>query len=68
MLHVAQFGFCFDQRLDRFDRSLDGPWQLVHILWLDDSLEVILQDLGEVVYPSLAMCAITATRPPTLQL
>lgn len=62
MLHVTQFGFCFEQRFDCFDRSLDGPWQLVHILWLDDSLEVIFQDLGEIVYPSSAMCASRSPR------
>ena len=28
---------------------LNSPGDLVHVLWLDDGLEVILQDLGEVV-------------------
>ena len=50
MLHVTHFGLGFDERLGRLDGALDGSWELVHVLWLHDGLQVIFEDFGEIVY------------------
>jgi hypothetical protein len=50
MVHVTQFRLCFYERLDSLDGALDGSRELIDILWLDDSLEVIFEDFGEIVY------------------
>ena len=55
MIHISQFRLCFDQGLDNFHSSLDGSRKLIHILWLDDGLEIIFEDLGEVVCSELVM-------------
>lgn len=49
MFHVVHLGTSLDERSDRLDWSLYGLGDLVDILWLDDGLQVILQDLGKVV-------------------
>lgn len=50
MVEVTQFRLCFYERLDSLDRALDGSGELINILWLDDSLEVIFEHFGKVVY------------------
>ena len=40
---------CFDELAHGFIGSFDGLWNLVDILRLDDSLEIIFEDLGKVV-------------------
>lgn len=49
MLHVVHLGASLDERTDSLNWPLDGLGDLVDILWLNDSLQVILQDLGKVV-------------------
>ena len=49
MLHVSQLGLCFNERFGRLDRSFNGSRQLVHVLWLDNSFEVIFEDFREVI-------------------
>jgi len=46
---LADLGALFDESANRPFGTLDGSGNLVDILWLDNSLEVVLQDLGEVV-------------------
>lgn len=46
---VAQLVACRDEISDLLDRTLDGTRDLIDILGLDDGLQVILQNLGEVV-------------------
>jgi hypothetical protein len=62
MLEVAEFGFGFDERLDCLDGALDGSWQLVDILWLDNGLQVVFEDFCEVVYPAALAQTIEAGR------
>jgi hypothetical protein len=50
LLHVVQLVTSFDEILHALDGTLDGAGNLIDILRLDDSLEVVLQDLREVVY------------------
>ena len=49
VLHVIQLRTGFDELADVLDRALHCPGDLVDILRLHDSLQVILEDLGEVV-------------------
>jgi hypothetical protein len=49
MLHIAHLALLLDQRLDCLEGTFDSSRQLIHILWLDHSLEVVLEHLGEVV-------------------
>lgn len=49
MVQIAQLGLCLDKRFHSIDWTFDGSWKLVHVLWLDDSFEVIFQYLCEVV-------------------
>jgi hypothetical protein len=49
LLGVSKGGSAFDEEPDALVGSLDGSGDLVHVLGLDNSLEVILQKLGEVV-------------------
>jgi len=42
-------GTALDETLDLLDRTLDGTRNLINILGLDNGLQVILQNLGEVV-------------------
>ena len=48
-IQVIQRKPTLDQGLDASVDSLDGPWDLIHILRLDDRLQVVLQQLREVV-------------------
>ena len=49
MFHVSEFRLCLYEGLDGLDRAFDGSRELVDILRLDNSLEVIFEHLGEVV-------------------
>lgn len=49
LLHVVQLDTSLDEVLHTLDGALDGAGNLIDILRLDDSLQVVLQDLGEVV-------------------
>lgn len=49
MLQVVQLDSSLDQILYIFDRTFDGSRDLVDILRLHDSLQVVLKHLGEVV-------------------
>jgi hypothetical protein len=40
---------CRDEIPDLLDRTLDGTRDLIDILRLDDGIQIILQNLGEVV-------------------
>lgn len=50
MFHVVHLGSTLDQILDILDRTFDGSGDLVHILRLHDSLQVVFEHLGKVVY------------------
>jgi hypothetical protein len=50
LLHVVQLVTSLDEILDALDGTLDGAGNLIDILRLDNSLQVVFQDLGEVVY------------------
>ena len=56
MLHIAQLGLRLNEGLDRLDRSFDGSRELVHVLWLDNSLQVILEDFGKIVCSPSLVC------------
>lgn len=49
MLQVVQLDSSLDQILDIFDRTFDSSRDLVDILRLHDSLQVVLEHLGKVV-------------------
>lgn len=49
LVKVLHLGTALDEVANRFVGALDGLGNLVHILRLDDGLEVVLQHLGEVV-------------------
>ena len=49
MFQVVQLDSSLDQILDIFDRTFDGSGDLVDILRLHDSLQVVLKHLGKVV-------------------
>jgi hypothetical protein len=49
LLHVVQLDTGLDDVLDTLNGALDSAGNLIDILRLDNSLQVILQDLGEVV-------------------
>ena len=49
MFQVVQLDSSLDQILDIFDRTFDGSGDLVDILRLHDSLQVVLEHLGEIV-------------------
>lgn len=70
VLHVVHLGTGLDERSHGVDRSLHSSGNLVDVLRLDHSLQVILQDLGEVVYRTLvsALEPKSILRRPTLQL
>jgi len=55
VLQVVQLGPSLDQVLDTLDRAPDSSWNLVDILRLHNSLQVVLEHLGKVV------CAILVT-------
>jgi hypothetical protein len=50
LFHVVKRGTSPDQVLDTLDGALHSTGNLINILRLDDSLQVVLQHLGEVVY------------------
>lgn len=59
--HVVELELLFDTSLkvtliflvqELLNSSFDSLGNLVHVLWLDDGLELILQNLGEVVLGS----------------
>lgn len=54
MFQVVQLVTGLDQLLNVLDRTLDGSGNLVDILRLHDSLQVVLEYLSEVVYMELA--------------
>ena len=70
LFHVAQRGTALDQESHALLGAPDSLGDLVHILGLDDGLEVILQKLGEVVYLQGQQETTTETFAPlhTLQL
>lgn len=47
---VVHLRSSFEQRLDSLVWAFDRFGNLVNILWLDNRLEIILQNLGEVIY------------------
>ena len=49
LFHVAQLRASLDELLHLLGRALHGSGDLVDILRLDHSLQVVFQDLGEVV-------------------
>lgn len=49
MLQVVHLGPSLDQVLDTLDRAPDSSRDLVDILGLHDSLQVVLEHLGEIV-------------------
>jgi hypothetical protein len=49
LIEVLHLGTAFHEVADRLVGPFDGSRDLIHILRLDNSLEVILQNLGEVV-------------------
>jgi hypothetical protein len=49
LIHVVELGTALDETLDLLHRTLDGTRNLINILGLHNSLQVILQNLGEVV-------------------
>jgi hypothetical protein len=50
VFHIAHLRPSFDKRLHCFNGALDSSWDLIDILRLDDSFEIILENLGEVVF------------------
>lgn len=50
LLVVVHLGATFQQLFHRAFRAFDCSGNLVHILRLDDGLEIILENLREVVY------------------
>lgn len=50
LLHVVQLDTSRDEILHALDGALDGAGNLINILGLDNSLQVVLQDLGEIIY------------------
>lgn len=50
LLHVVQLDTSLDEILHALDGTLDCAGNLINILRFDDSLEVILQNLGEIIY------------------
>lgn len=54
MFQVVQLVTGLDQLLDVLDRTLNGSGNLVDILRLHDSLQVVLEYLSEIVYMELA--------------
>lgn len=50
VVHIVHLVASLDQRQDLFDRSLDGLRDLINILRLDNSLQIIFKNLREVVY------------------
>lgn len=53
VFQVVQLDTGLDQRPDVLDRTLDGLGDLVDILRLHHRLQVVLQNLGKVVYTQL---------------
>jgi hypothetical protein len=49
MIHVSHLRTSFDKTFNRFVRSFDGLRKLVHVLWLDNSFEIIFKNFREVV-------------------
>lgn len=49
MIHIVHLVTGLDQRSHLLDGSFHSPGDLVHILRLDDSFEIILQNLREVI-------------------
>lgn len=49
LIHVVELRTALDETLDLLDRTPDGTRDLINILGLDNGLQVILQNLGEVV-------------------
>lgn len=58
MIEVVQLSAGLDESSHVLNRSLDGPGNLVNILRLDDSLEIVLQNLGEIVCTKLESCVL----------
>lgn len=52
MIHVVHLSAALDEVCNLFDGAFDGTGDLVNILRLHDSLQVILQNFGEVIYSS----------------
>jgi hypothetical protein len=50
MLKIAQIRLCLDQRLHCLQGALDGAWELVNILGLDNGFKIVFEHLCEVVY------------------
>lgn len=49
VVQVIQLSTGLDERTDVLDGSLDGLRNLINVLRLNNSLQVVFQDLGEVV-------------------
>lgn len=56
MFQVAQLGAGLDEVSNVLNGALDSPGNLIDILRLDNSLEIVLQNLGEVVCVQLEVC------------
>lgn len=54
MLVIVHLVSGFDQRPNRLNIAFDGSRQLIDILWLDDSLEIVFEDFGEVIFAESA--------------
>ena len=51
-VHVVHLNAAFDEIPNLLDRSLDSPGDLIDILRLHDSFQVVLQNFSEVVWSS----------------
>lgn len=48
--HVLHSCLCLNEGSHSFIGTFDGLWNTVDILWFDDGLQVILENLREVVW------------------
>jgi len=55
LLEVVHLSSALDQSLDRLIGCADSSWNLVNILRLDNGLQVILEELGKVVYALISL-------------
>lgn len=49
VFEVTELGLCLDEWPNSLDWTFDGTRELIDILRLDDGLEIIFEDFGEVV-------------------
>ena len=50
VFHVVHLRTSFNEWTDRLDGTFDGPRNLVDILRLDNSLQIVFENLGEIVW------------------